>query len=83
MSRGRPKQLLFIAVDFLISAYAALWISSWLMAWFFGQEGRIMPEGQKHTLVLMAVWLPVFLALYALIAVLWARLRFQRQEEGK
>jgi len=57
-----PAGLLFVAVDFLVSAYGALWISSWLLDWFFGQEGRMMPQGQQHTLVLMAV--------------LWARLKF-------
>ncbi|MGB0951736.1 MAG: hypothetical protein ACPG31_00790 [Planctomycetota bacterium] len=82
MSRlRRPANILFIAVDFLCSAYAALWLSSWLMEWFFSQEGRIMPEGQQHTLVLMAVWLPIFLVLYSLIAVLWARLRFGGQKK--
>ena len=81
--RRPPAGLPFVAVDFLISAYAALWISSWLMDWFFGHEGRVMPMGQEHTLVLMAVWLPVFLILYFLIAVLWARLRFGGRKEGQ
>lgn len=78
--RRRPANLLFIAADFLVSAYAALWVSSWLMDWFFGQEGRVMPDGQKHTLVLMAVWLPVFLILYFLIALIWARTKFGGQD---
>lgn len=81
--RRSAGSLVFVAIDFLVSAYAALWLSSWLMDWFFAQEGRTMPEGQAQTLVTMAVWLPVFLILYFLIAVLWARLNFGGQKPNR